>query len=102
SRYIVSQYCAGQNALVRLSQSRMDIPFARMRQELLRVLKGLPERYEVGGKLSEEVAHEVFGSAFNGLLWRTFRQAWDALVKHRSFEAFGVQFVWANGKLQRV
>jgi len=102
SRYIVSQYCAGQNALVRLSQSRMKIPFARMRQELLRVLKGLPERYEAGGKLSQEVGREAFGRAFSGLLWQTFRSAWDALVKHRSFEAFGVQFVWANGKLERV
>src|SRR5216683_5151221 len=101
SRYIVSQYCAGQNALVRLPQSRMEIPFARMRAELLRLLKGLPERYEAGGRPAQAVGQEHFSREFNGLLWRSFREAWDALVKHRSFEAFGVQFVWAGGKLQR-
>jgi hypothetical protein len=38
SRYIVAQYCGDQNALVRLSQSRMDYPLARMRAALLRTV----------------------------------------------------------------
>ena len=46
SRYIVAQYCGDQNALVRLSQSRMEVCLSRMREALYRTLKGLTERYE--------------------------------------------------------
>lgn len=102
SRYIVAQYCGGQNALVRLSQSRLEYPLTRMRAELLRVVKGLPERYEFGNKLTKAVPREEFTQAFNQFLWMSFRRAWDALVRERSCEPFGVKLVWWDGKLRRL
>jgi len=106
SRYIVAQYCGDQNGLVRLSQSRMAVSFARMREALLRTLRSLPERYEDGKRLSAEYRGEEswkeFSREFNRTLWAVFRNAWDALVRSRSCEAFGVQFAWWDGRLQRV
>jgi hypothetical protein len=102
SRYIVAQYCGGQNALVRVSQSRMPYPLSRMRAQLLGVLKGLPERYEEGGRLMVGVSREQFSQAFNQVLWRTFKQAWEKLVRSRSCQAYGVTFVWTDGELRRL
>jgi len=102
SRYIVAQYCGDQNALVRLSQSRMDVPLARMRGELLRVVKGLPERYEFDHGLGQGLSGEAFTKAFNTFLWMEFREAWGALVRSRSCKAFGVALAWVDGELRRV
>ena len=101
SRYIVAQYCGGQNALVRLSQSRMEYPFSKMRAQLLRTVKNLPERYAEGQALTESMAGNDVSQAFNQVLWSSFRKAWDDLVKGRSCQVFGVTFVWLNGKLER-
>ncbi len=102
SRYIVAQYCGDQNALVRLSQSRASIPLAKVRAELRRIVKGMPERYEAGQQLSLAMSAEHFLPAFNQLTWMTFRRCWDELVRARMCEAFGVQLVWWDGRLQRV
>lgn len=102
SRYIVAQYCGDQNALVRLSQSRMAVPFAKMRQQLLRSLRGSAERYEHGHKLMAQVPREELTRVFNGWFWAEFRQSWDSLVRVRSCTAYGVQFVWWDGALRRV
>lgn len=107
SNYIVAQYCGGQNALVRLSQSRMPYPFARMRQALLRRLRSLPERWDDAKNLSDsldvqERHYTSLGPLVNRLLWATFRNAWDSLVRSRCCSAFGVQFAWWGGELQRV
>jgi hypothetical protein len=103
SRYIVAQYCGGQSALVRLSQSGMAVPLSRMREALYRTLKHHPERYRQGGRLmlpGQPV--EEFSKLFNTAFWLTFRSAWDSLVKSNGCEAFGIQFVWWNGELQEV
>jgi hypothetical protein len=102
SRYIVAQYCGGQNALVRLSQSKMAISLSRMRDALLRTLKGTAERYQYGQVLSQTLPPDQFSGAFNRLFWAEFRGAWDQLVRSRSCKAFGVQFAWWGGELQRV
>lgn len=73
-----------------------------MRAQLLRVLKGLPERYEEGSRFVKGLSQEEFSRTFNGLLWRTFRNAWDALVSSRSCEAFGVTLIWSDGELRRL
>jgi hypothetical protein len=101
SRYIVAQYCGDQNALVRVSQSRMEFPLSRMRARLLSVLKGLPERYEFGHQIQEGLTQEQFTSMFSASLWMTFRHAWVDLVRSRSCEAFGVKLVWWDGDLRR-
>lgn len=105
SRYIVAQYCGGQNALVRLSQSRLAVPLARMRRELLRGIKDLPERYEAMQDLPRVEGMEgvlQFGKDANRLMWASFRNAWAKLLRVRSCEVFGVQFAWIDGKVQRV
>jgi hypothetical protein len=102
SRYIVAQYCGDQNALVRLSQSRAPYPLARMRSQLLRVIKGLPERYEFGNRLSQGLSPGEFDRAFNQFLWSGFRRSWEALVRSRSCEAYGVTLVWWDGELRRL
>lgn len=102
SRYIVAQYCGDQNALVRLSQSRMEVSLSKMRDGLLRALRGLPERYVDAGSYRQGLPLDAFGIEFGRRFWAVFRGAWYALVRSRSFEAFGVQFVWWCGELQRV
>jgi hypothetical protein len=102
SRYIVAQYCGDQNALVRLSQSRAPYPLSRMRSQLLRVIKALPERYEFGNQLVQGLSLEEFNRAFNQALWSGFRQAWVNLVRSRSCEAYGVTLVWSEGELRRL
>lgn len=102
SRYIVAQYCGGQNALVRLSQSKTDFPLSRARAALLSRIKGLPERYEFLNLLANSLHGEDFTQAANRFLRIHFRQAWDDLVRSRSCEAYGVQFVWCDGVLMQV
>lgn len=101
SRYIVAQYCGGQNALVRLSQSRMDYPLAKMRAELLRTVKNLPERYAIGPALAQSWGSDELLRISNMAMWGEFRVAWDSLVKSRSCRLFGVSFVWWDGRLER-
>jgi hypothetical protein len=102
SRYIVAQYCGGQNALVRLSQSKTDFPLSRARAALLSRIKGLPERYEFLNVLANSLHGEDFTRAANQFLRIHFRQAWDDLVRSRCCEAYGVQFVWCDGVLMQV
>jgi hypothetical protein len=101
SRYIVAQYCGGQDALVRVSQSRMEYPLPRMREALRSVIKGLPERYEYGNRNFQGMAYEEVSKASNQALWSTFRKAWNNLVRSRSCEVFGVTLVWWGGELRR-
>ncbi len=102
SRYLVAQYCGGQNALVRLSQSRMQYPFTKMRAQLLRTVRDLPERYQQLHLVSEKTSTEDFSRVASFFMWREFRQAWDDLVKRRSCRAFGVVLVWTDGELRRL
>ena len=105
SKYIVAQYCGGQNALVRLSQSRLPVSLPRMRRELLRALKGLPERIQAMQALPREPGMpglKELGAQQNRILYTEFRKAWEKLLRVRMCVAFGVQFAWLDGELQRV
>lgn len=107
SRYIVAQYCGGQDALVRLSQSVLAVSLTKMREALYRAVKGIPERYEQARMYKPRMfgtLHDVekFGKLFGHIFWLEFRVAWDAMVRSRSCEAYGVQFVWCGGELHRV
>jgi len=73
-----------------------------MRAALLRVLRGLPERYENGGQLLEAFPREEFASVFGQVFWIEFRKAWTALVRTRSCNAFGVQLIWSDRTVQRL
>ena len=102
ARYIVAQYCGDQNALVRLSQSRMDYPLPRMRAALLRTIKGMPERYDLGNKLGQGLTWQELAPISNHLLWSEFRRCWCDLVRSRSCEAFDVTLIWLDDELRRV
>ena len=101
SRYIVAQYCGNQDGLVRLSRSRMMYPISKMRASLLSALKNCTERYFLANKWPK-MSSEEFTEKFNGWFWGTFRSAWDELIMKRQCTAFGVQFFWADGKIQRL
>jgi len=101
SRYIVAQYCGGQSGLVRVSQSRGEIPFPKMRQALLATFRHMPERYEAAGDLLK-LPVEEFGQQFRKLYWAEFRSAWDQLVGTLSCEVYGVRFAWVIDRLERV
>jgi len=45
---------------------------------------------------------EEFTRAFNQYLWLGFRQSWEALVRSRSCEAYGVTLVWIDNELRRL
>ena len=102
SRYIVAQYCGGQNALVRMSQSKTDFPLSRARHSLLQAIRQLPERYDFLNLLSQSLDGVDFDRAANTFLRVHFRRAWDDLVRVRACEAYGVQFVWCDGVLMQV
>jgi hypothetical protein len=102
ARYIVAQYCGGQNALVRMSQSKTDFPLSRARHSLLQAIRQLPERYEFLNLLMASLHGEEFDRASNTFLRVHFRRAWDDLVRMRACEAYGVQFVWCDGVLMRI
>lgn len=101
SRYLVSQYCGDQDALVRLSQSRTDRPFAKMREALRKAVRSIPERHEFASTLSH-LPPEEFRKALNKAVWQEFKTAWDSLVRVGSCQIFGVQFVWFGDQLERV
>lgn len=125
SRYIVSQYCGGQDALVRVSQSRRQFPFSAMRVALRRLLRELPERHAYNGRLleiyrrelscdwepsygratREALARIVWSSQLRAWFWVEFRECWNMLTRYRSFIPVGYgheQFVWVDGGLERV
>jgi len=102
SRYMVAQYCGGQNALVRLSQSRMEFPLTGLRGQLFKLIRGLPERYEFGNRLSQSLRGEQFTQAFAQFFHLHFRQAWADVLRGRSCSAYGVQFVVVGGRVLRL
>ncbi len=102
SRYIVAQYCGDQYGLVRVSQSRQDIPLTKMRKKLLATIRGLPERYKLASQLPQTLSGEELSSVMNQWLMMTFRQAWDDLVTKKHCEAFGVRLVWWGDTLERM
>ena len=90
---------------VSVSQSRLEYPLSRMRADLLRTVKNLPERYEFGYQLSEAmkgVPVQEIGETSNKFLWSAFRSAWDSLVRSRSCIVYGVTLAWLDGRLQRI
>lgn len=101
SRYLVSQYCGGQNALVRVSQSKPEQPFTSMREALRREVRSMPERYEFGATLSH-LSPDEFDIKFKKAVWGQFKTAWDSLVQTGACEVFGVRFVWFGGRLERL
>lgn len=102
SRYIVAQYCGGQNALMRFSQSKCDFPFTKARSQLRQAMRRLPERYFFLNLLPTEWSQEDFGRCANDFFVLHFKQAWEDLVLSRSCRAYGVQFVWCDGELVRL
>lgn len=101
ARYLVSQYCGDQDGLVRLSQSKPERPFSKMREALRREFKSMPERHQFAHTLSH-LPPDEFQVALKKALWQRFQAAWDALVRVGSCELFGVQFIWFMGRLERV
>lgn len=101
SRYLVSQYCGDQDALVRLSQSRPERPLGKMREALRRICRSIPERYEFASTLTHLPPAE-FDVEFRRAVWKQFQAAWDSLVRVGSCEVFGAKFVWMGDRLERV
>ncbi len=101
SRYMVSQYCGGQDALVRLSQSKPERPLGKMREALRHVARTMPERYEFTQTLTH-LPPEEFDIEIRKALKRQWSDAWDSLVRVGSCELFGVQLVWLGDRLERV
>jgi hypothetical protein len=102
SRYLVSQYCGGQDALVRLSQSRPERPLGKMRESLRKTVRSLPERYEYASVHLSHLPPAEFDVAFKKAVWMRYRDAWDALVCHGYCELFEVKLVWLGDRLERM
>jgi hypothetical protein len=101
SRYIVAQYCGGQSGLVRLSQSRAEQPFTKMRQGLLKFMRHMPERYECADHL-RSLPPDSFDKAFSRFFWNEFRFGWQELAIKRFCEVFNAKLVWTTDKLERL
>lgn len=102
SRYIVAQYCGGQSALVRFSQSKCDFPFTKARSQLRRAMRNMAERYAFLSLLPSELSRDDFDRCAKDFFTLHFKRAWEDLVLSRSCTAYGVQFVWCDGELVRV
>ncbi len=102
SAYLVTQYCAGQDALVRVSQSRLAVSLVQLRRALFAAVYGCVERYELGGRLGSVRDPLVVGRLMNQWLFSELRQAWASLLRSSWCEAFGVRWVWFAGSLERL
>jgi hypothetical protein len=101
ARYLVSQYCGDQSGLVRLSQSRQERRFSKIREALRHTIKSMPERHEFAHTLSH-LPPDEFNVQIRKEVWKRFQIAWDSLVRVGSCELFGVQFIWFMDRLERV
>lgn len=105
SRYIVTQYCGGQDALVRLSQSRLGFPFAKVRRALLAAVRACTDRFLYLGRITRLGAMatpEAFGRICGQWYWLEIRQAWEELIDFGVCEFFGCKHVWFLGELRAV
>ena len=105
TRYIVAQYCGGQSALVRVFQSRLGVPLAKMRSALFRVLRADTGRFAMMRSCADAFpkgavfdAGKLLGEWFK----LTWRRAWGELVMFGECELFERHFVWFAGDLQEV
>lgn len=117
--YIVTQYVAGQDALIRMSGSRADLPLSRLRQTFRRMVFDHPGRfmtnlyraaialpYHFKPEGEEQVVDNMM--AESGLRtarnewWHLFREAWARLLERGSVELFGDRFVLWAGDVHRV
>ena len=98
SRYIVSQYVGGQDALVRMSGSLMSGASSRERREFLRVVMGDARRYSQGFPCSDEGV-----AAMRRHWWFTFRVGWESLISTGMAWVFGHWVVRTlDGRLEYV
>jgi len=102
SRYMVTQYCAGQDALVRLSQSRARLPLAKVRQAVRVALRNLPERWEWASHIFDHFGVKAWHAVFRRGYANVFVDALDSLLWSGSCSMHGVQFALVNGSLERV
>lgn len=107
SRYIVSQYCGGQAALVRVSQSRLAVSLVALRRMLVRSLRDCDERARNGGLLyavcrraDGSVDFRELGQLMNEWFFIQYRRAWSELLEKSSCLAFGVRWVFFAGRLE--
>ncbi len=98
SRYIVTQYCGGQDALVRLSQSRLGFSFGKCRKALLSSIKACTDRYLYYGRI-RDVYGERFGRLCGQWYWLEVRNAWNELIEFGVCEFFGQKFCWWGREL---
>ncbi|MEI7431139.1 MAG: hypothetical protein WCL27_11850 [Betaproteobacteria bacterium] len=101
ARYLVSQYCGDQSGLVRLSQSKTEQPFSKMREALRREVRTMPERYEFAATLAH-LPPDEFAVQFKKAVWLQFKAAWGSLVQVGVCDVFGVRLVWFAGRLERL
>ena len=87
SRYIVSQYVAGQDALVRLSRSRFGGASAALRRAFLRLVMTDSARYWLPLGHIADLDERV--RTARAVWWRTFRVGWESLVRRGQAWVFG-------------
>jgi len=104
SSYMVSQYVAGQDALVRLSRSRIGLISAATRRAFYRLVFDNSARWEgwsfFGGTPIEALRAGVvtWGPQYwmcRGHWWRTFRDGWESFVRTGRAFVFGRCYVAA-------
>ncbi len=101
SRYIVSQYCGGQDALVRVSQSRLGFAFGKCRKALLKALRDCTDRYLYYGRIKEVFA-ENLGRVCGQWFFLELRYAWQELLERGECVIFGHRLCWFLGELCEV
>lgn len=102
ARYIVAQYVGGQDALIRLSRSRVGGCSARLRSAFLRHVMTDPRRYShwvhrCGLAAAPVAAATRTGEAWILLMreawWQTFHSGWQSLVTSGMASVFGQRVV---------
>jgi hypothetical protein len=102
ARYIVAQYVGGQDALIRLSRSRVAGCSARLRHAFVRLVMTDPRRYSqwvhrCGLAAGDHAAARAAGDGWIMLMreawWQTFRVGWESLVTSGMASVFGQRVV---------
>lgn len=118
TRYIVTQYVAGQAAAIRKLGSRLALPLTRLRRSFRELVFGHPGRFSwvtfpaesvgeerIVGETSDQWKDRVLaqrGAVFRSVLWDYWRAAWGTLLDRGSTWVFGDQVVLWNGEITAV
>jgi hypothetical protein len=111
SRYLVTQYVAGQDALVRMSGSRSELALPRLRAMWRRLVMDHRNKYVIPSfdrDAGDRMEVAAIGSDDGGVRamrcewWRKYREGFVTLMARGSVDLWGDHYLLHGGELVRL